>query len=114
MYDNSLIAYVCHEANRAWCEVHKDWSQKHWSEAEEWQRESAIRGVEFAIANPDAPESAQHHAWMADKLRDGWTYGPVKDSDAKTHPCLVPFEKLPREQQVKDRLFRSIVKAITA
>ena len=106
------IAIVCHEANRALCDTHGDHSQKPWDEAEAWQRDSAIRGVAFARANPDAGDSAQHDAWAADKLEDGWIYGEVKDADAKTHPCLVPFEELPPEQQAKDRIFRAIVRAL--
>ena len=103
------VARVCHEANRAWCLAHKDVSQKEWDNAEPWQRDSAIKGVEFALANPNAPASAQHDAWMADKIRDGWKHGEVKDSAAKTHPCIVPFEQLPDHQQKKDHLFRAIV-----
>src|SRR5262245_22205931 len=106
------VARVCHEANRAWCFVNGDASQVEWAEAPAWQRESTIRGVEFALANPDAPDSAQHDAWSADKVRDGWQYGLVKDAQVKTHPCLVPFDQLPAHQQAKDRLFRAIVRAL--
>lgn len=105
-------AKVAHEANRTWCELHRDRSQKPWDEASEWQQQSAIRGVEFADANPDAGDSAQHDAWMADKIKEGWTYGELKDADARTHPCLVPFDQLPEFQQVKDRIFRAIVGAV--
>jgi hypothetical protein len=107
------IAKVAHEANRSYCEAIGDPSQKPWDEAEPWQRESAIAGVAFAESHPGAGDSAQHDAWMADKLKAGWTHGPVKDADAKTHPCLVPFGKLPPEQQAKDRLFRLIVRALS-
>lgn len=106
------IARVCHEANRGWCEVHGDTSQRSWTDAEQWQRDSAIAGVRFALENPDAPASAQHDAWSRDKLADGWTYGPVKDAVAKTHPCLVPFDQLPGQQQAKDRLFKAVVAAL--
>ncbi|TVM31214.1 RyR domain-containing protein [Oceanidesulfovibrio marinus] len=106
------IARVCHEANRAWCAINGDTSQQPWEEAEGWQRDSAIKGVEFTLANPDAPDSAQHDAWMADKLAQGWTYGPVKDAGAKTHPCLVPFEELPPMQQAKNKLFKAVVLAL--
>ncbi len=112
MTTSDEIAKVCHEANRAWCEVHKDFSQLPWQHAAKWQRESAIQGVEFALANPDAPDSAQHDAWMADKIKDGWTHGEVKDADAKTHPCLVPFQQLSAHQQKKDKLFKAIVNAL--
>lgn len=36
------IAKACHEANRVWCQANEDDTQKHWSEAEQWQRDSAI------------------------------------------------------------------------
>ncbi len=106
------IAKVCHEANKAFCEKNGDNSQKYWDEAEEWQRDSAIKGVAFRINNPDAGEDTQHNAWMADKVANGWVYGETKDPVAKTHPCIVPFNKLPKFQQQKDILFCAIVDSI--
>ena len=105
------IARICHETNRAYCETIGDHSQKPWEEAEEWQRQSAITGVNFTLANPAAPASAQHEAWMKSKLDDGWVYGPEKDPAKKQHPCIVPYEDLPVEQRTKDYLFRGIVSA---
>lgn len=107
-----MIAPYCHEMNRVWCAYHGDNSQKSWNEAEQWQRDSAIKGVEFRLANPDAAESAQHDAWSADKVEEGWVYGKIKDAEAKTHPCLVPFDQLPEFQQKKDKLFCAIVDAL--
>lgn len=106
------IARVCHEVNRAICEASGDHSQKPWDDAEEWQRASAKRGVEFALGNPHAPASAQHEAWMADKVSEGWIFGDVKDAATKTHPCLVPYDELPFEQRVKDYAFRAVVAAM--
>ena len=37
----------------------------------------------------------------------------VNGEDAKTHPCMMPFNELPREQQMKDRLFIGIVRALS-
>jgi len=102
------IAKVCHEANRAYCEGLGDTSQPKWEDAPEWQRSSAVLGVEFRRDNPDSPPSASHDSWLRQKLSDGWGYGSVKDAEKKEHPCLVPFERLPIEQQAKDRLFQSI------
>lgn len=107
-----FIARVCHEANRAWCEVNGDDTQKQWEEAEQWQRDSAITGVRFRLQNPEAGSDAQHKAWAADKLSHGWVYGEVKDPDKKTHPCLVPFDELPEFQRKKDVLFCAIVDAL--
>jgi hypothetical protein len=105
------IARMCHETNRAWCETTGDFSQKPWDNAEEWQRQSAIEGVGVAL-NGATPEQ-QHDAWCDSKLRDGWVYGDVKDADAKTHPCLVPYADLPAEQKIKDGLFVAVVSTLT-
>ncbi len=109
-------ARVAHEANRAWCVANGDHSQPTWLDAPDWQRDSAIQGVKFHIANPDAGDSASHDNWMAQKVADGWVYGPEKNPDANppTHPCMVPFTDLPKHQQIKDAIFRSIVHAITS
>jgi hypothetical protein len=106
------IAAMCHQANKLWCEVNSDFSQKDWGDAEQWQRDSAINGVKFRLENPDAKEDAQHNAWMEDKIKDGWVYGDVKDAEKKTHPCIVPFDQLPLFQQKKDKLFCAIVDAL--
>ena len=106
------IAEVCHQANKTWCEMNNDFSQKDWNEAEDWQKESAIKGVEFRLNNPDALYDAQHNSWMKEKVDAGWVYGDVKDAEAKTHPCIVPFEELPEFQQKKDALFCAIVDSL--
>lgn len=110
--DIQKIAQVCHEANRALCAVIGDNSQLPWADAPEWQRSSAVDQVKWFLANPHAPDSAVHDSWMAAKLADGWAHGPAKDADLKTHPCLVPFDQLPLEQQAKDKLFKAVVTAL--
>lgn len=109
--DATIIARICHETNRAYCESIRDTSQRPWEAADEWQRQSAVKGVQFALDNPGAAAAAQHEAWLADKQRDGWTYGPVKDPVKKEHPCMVSYAELPLEQRVKDHLFRGVVRA---
>jgi hypothetical protein len=106
------IAQVCHEANRAYCATLGDHSQVPWADAPQWQKDSAVTGVQFCLANPDAPASANHDSWLAEKERTGWRYGPVKDAEAKTHPCFVPYEALPFDQRRKDALFKAIVGAL--
>lgn len=101
----AFIASATHEMNRAYCEALGDSSQEAWDNAPDWQRASAIAGVRFHLADPDAPPSASHESWFAQKLADGWTFGAEKDVEAKTHPCMVPFHELPAAQQAKDFLF---------
>lgn len=105
------IARVCHEINRAYCQALGDNSQPSWEDAPEWQRKSALLGVELHLSGDHGPE-ASHESWMAEKVADGWVYGPVKDADKKQHPCMVPFDQLPAAQQAKDYLFRATVHSL--
>lgn len=105
-----VVARICHEANRAYCHALKDFSQETWDMAPDWQRESARAGVDFHLMGEFGPE-ASHASWMNMKLDDGWKFGAVKDAAKKEHPCIVPFDELPKEQQLKDVLFRAIVHA---
>jgi hypothetical protein len=105
------IARVAYAANQAWCEFNGDTSFGPWADAPEWQVETLLDGVVFHTLNPDAGPEASHNNWLVFKQEEGWTYGPVKDPEAKQHPCVVPFDQLPPEQQFKDKLFRAIVHA---
>jgi hypothetical protein len=107
------IAQVCHEANRAYCVAHGDYSHNpSWAVAPAWQIDSAINGVEHALRHPDATPEDMHSNWMAEKIADGWVYGEVKDAVAKTHPCMLPYDQLPEFQRKKDALFLAIVRAL--
>lgn len=108
----NLAAVMAHELNRIWCAILGDFSQPAWVDAPGWQVESALAGVRFHQKNPDAGDSASHDCWLEQKRADGWVYGPVKDPAKKEHPCMVPFEDLPKEQQMKDSLFRAVVRAV--
>lgn len=106
------IAAVCHAANAEYCRRTGDDSQPAWSEAPRWQQDSAVDGVRYHLDHPHAGPSGSHVNWMRLKLQDGWTYGPVKDAERKTHPCLVAFDQLPASQQAKDAIFVAIVHAL--
>lgn len=105
------VARFCHEANRAYCQSIGDDSQPVWDNAPDWQQDSAVNGVRFHAENQEAGAGASHANWLAEKEREGWKYGPVKDPVNKEHPCFLPFGELPVEQQVKDHIFRSVVHA---
>lgn len=108
------VARICHEANRAYCLTLGDTSQPAWDEAPKWQRDSAIQGVEDILGGLSTSPAASHARWLEEKIRDGWVYGPTKDPERKTHPCMVPYEQLPAEQQKKDLLFVAIILAMKA
>lgn len=108
--DIERAARTAHEVNRAYCAALGDHSQPNWEDAPDWQKDSAIEGVVFHL-NGDHPPEASHNKWLEFKKQDGWKYGPVKDAEKKEHPCFVPYDQLPKEQQVKDYLFRAVVHA---
>jgi len=103
------IARVAHEVNRAYCRALENDSQPVWEDASSWQRGSAYEGVLFYIRNPHAEPEDGHTDWMMKKGREGWVYGPIKDSTKKEHPGMVPFNALPVAQQAKDFIFRAVV-----
>ncbi len=105
------IAELAHETNRVYYRVLGDNSQPYWTEATAWQRDSAVKDVEFHLDNPRASPSASHDEWLRVKYEEGWKYGPVKDVEKKEHPCCVPYEELPLEQRIKDSLFTAIVES---
>jgi len=106
------IARVCHEANRAFQVVTNDPAPSPpWDVAPEWQKESAIDGAHMALDGQEA--DYLHESWCDFKREDGWIYGVAKSAEAKTHPCLVPYDDLPPEQKMKDDIFYAIVQAMT-
>lgn len=108
----AAVAAICHVANRAYCQEIGDNSQPKWENAPAWQKESAINGVKFHVENPGASPSASHENWLKEKVEAGWVYGEKKDPEVKTHPCCVPYDQLPKEQQAKDYLFKGIVSSL--
>ena len=46
--------------------------------------------------------ACEHMRWMRFHYYYNWEWGPKKDFIKRTHPCLKPFEELPREEQLKD------------
>lgn len=108
------IAAICHETNAAYCRQIGDNSQPSWENAPDWQRESAINGVQFHLDNPLANPIDSHDNWSKEKIADGWMYGPVKDPERKLHPCLVDYELLPVAQRRKDSLFIGVIRALSA
>lgn len=44
-----------------------------------------------------------HEVWAAERIAQGWKYGPTRKDDTKEHPCLIPYEELPESEKVYDR-----------
>ena len=107
------IAEVCHEVNRAYCESLGDNSQLKWKHAPTWAKESAKAGVRLHLNNPHLTPEDSHNSWLAEKSKNGWVYGEIKDPEKKTHPCFVRYGDLPADQKAKDSIFSQIVKSLS-
>jgi hypothetical protein len=46
-----------------------------------------------------------HGGWVQAYIDMGWRYGPVRDSEVKTHPDMVPYDQLEQREQDKDSVF---------
>jgi len=44
-----------------------------------------------------------HDNWARQRMKEGWTYGPRRDDNAKKHPDLVPYADLPESERDYDR-----------
>lgn len=107
-----VIATICHNVNKAYCEALGDKSQVSWYKLQEEIKQSVMLGVKKIMVNPYMESDEIHEEWVKDKKKNGWKLGEVKDIDKKTHPDLVPFDKLPKEEQAKDYIFISIVRQL--
>lgn len=108
------VAQVAHELNKAYCESIGDTTQQEWKDAPDWQKESAIKGVNFHLENPQATPEHSHESWLKQKEAEGWKYGEVKDPEKKEHPCYRPYSELPESQKAKDYIFRQTVHSLKA
>lgn len=107
-----FAAMLAHEANRIYCLSIGDKSQPHWEDAPDWQQSSALKGARMIYDNPLTTPEDSHNGWLSVKQEEGWVYGEVKDAEAKTHPCMVPYSELPESQRVKDEIFGTVVRSI--
>ena len=81
-----------------------------WADLTDAQRAGAIGGAVHAIAGGTAEGS--HALWLHTRAEEGWVYGPVKDFEARTSPCLIPYAELPEAQRRKSVLFQCVVRAM--
>jgi len=58
-----------------------------------------------AELEPLVERLAQHvlDVWAEGRIAEGWSWGPARDDEARTHPGLVPYEELSESEKEYDR-----------
>lgn len=51
----------------------------------------------------DAIAENAHEVWAKQRMDAGWTYGEVRDNDAKKHPMLIPYSEVPEKEKEKEK-----------
>lgn len=105
----AAIAKVTHEINRAYRESIGEELGPTWEDSPDWQKDSVINGVKLHLSDENASTAASHESWLKQKTEEGWKYGPVKDVEAKEHPCFLPYAELPESQKAKYFIFKQAV-----
>jgi hypothetical protein len=73
---------------------------------------SKVRLSETQRALVEALAANVHDVWARKRVDDGWRFGANRNDEAKTHPCLVPYDELPESEKSYDReMVEQVVKA---
>lgn len=62
-----------------------------------------IQLPEELMALAEAISKNVHEVWAQNRIKEGWTYGPIRDDQKRQTPCLVPYDQLPEEEKAYDR-----------
>jgi len=81
-----------------------------WEDRDEKFRKQMVDVVQKYIKSNKIPTPEEaHNSWVKAYLDMGWKYGKVRDTKKKTHPDLLPFDQLPKDERDKDAIFLSLV-----
>ena len=83
-----------------------------WDQASPEKKQSTIDGIKYHLLNPTASAKDSHDSWMNQKIANGWVYGETKDPIKKTHPKLVPYDKLDDNTKSLDHIFSGLVNSL--
>ena len=106
------MAKVAHEAMRAYKIQLGEEDIGVWDKSSKYMKDSILSGVEYVMNNPNTTAEHQHEAWCKHKKDTGWLFGKEKDEKLRTHPLLIPYNKVPADNKIKAELFIGVVKAL--
>ena len=110
----TTIAKIIYEATR----LEAEWSKRRivpekWEKRDDKFKAQFIDIIGKYLSQDEllTPEEI-HNSWMKSYIDMGWKYGEVRDVVERTHPDILPFGELPKDEKDKDAIFLAIVWAI--
>ena len=105
--DNAMFNVQCSMFNAAWKES-RNYMVRVLQSASEYKPQP-INLEDIALTDDlmelrEAIAENAHDVWAAARIKEGWTYGPVRDDKKKQHPDLLPYSALPDSEKEYDRL----------
>jgi len=106
------IAKNIYEATR----LEAEWSNRSiipekWNNRDEKFKTQFINTINNYISSQDnlpTPKEA-HDSWVEVYKKMGWKFGEKRDIKKKTHPDILSFEELPKDERDKDAIFLMVV-----
>ena len=102
-----ISSKLVHALNNSICALNGE-EQVEWEDAPAYMREGLQMAIKHGFEKGVDPRQG-HEDWMASRIAQGWTLGPVKSIENKVSPCLIPYDDLPYEQRVKDSIRAGVV-----
>lgn len=77
-----------------------------WADREDEFRTQFVEVIERQCGPMRSSSPAElHGGWVQAYIDMGWTYGPERCQEKKTHPDMVPYDQLGQLEQDKDAVF---------
>lgn len=117
LLDAEEIAQIAHAAVVVYREMAGLDPEPSWGELSEedqlYRRILVLKDIMPGASNPDSHSFSGmlHDAWLAQKLRDSWTWGPSRDEEARTDPRILPYTHLTKAEQWVWVVFRDVCRA---
>jgi hypothetical protein len=105
------IARTAYEVKRIYGGSIGEFPRPSWEYVTKEVKKTEIDRVKFRLDNPDLTSRDIHGIWLNERIIEGWVYGKEIDQEAKAHPYLVSYEKLPVETRTKEALTMAVVKS---
>lgn len=64
---------------------------------------SDIELPDFLIELTEKLAENVHETWAKCRMQEGWSYGPGRNDEIKTTPCLAPYDQLSESEKEYDR-----------